>query len=193
MKYEVKEQLLVFNSAMKVEEAEITFTKDEKTSTYSRQRLLRDDAVGVLIYNSENDSIILTRQFRYAIWDKSEPVLEIMAGKISRGEKADNTAIREAEEECGYTINKKNLEFISSVFASPGYTSEKFYLYFASVTNLDKKSEGGGLEQENEYIDVVEMPVKEFVEMAKSYKFEDSKTLITAQWFLLNKIKPKAK
>jgi nudix-type nucleoside diphosphatase (YffH/AdpP family) len=185
---EIISEKLVYQDFLKIEEAQLAHTDSKGNEvTFSRQRLKREDASIALIYNKETDKVILTRQFRYAIADRDgAPVIEIMAGKISSDEDPLEGAIREAEEECGYKIPKNNIRFINSFFASPGYTTEKFYLYYAEVTNADKVSDGGGLEEENEYIEIIEIPSVEFKTMVKNNQFSDSKTCVAGLWFLMN-------
>ena len=184
----ITKQQLVFKGFLKVEEAEIEYRdKNKKLHKYKRERLIREEAVAVFIYNKETGKVILTKQFRFPIADKiKHPVLEIVAGKVSPGEDPMETALRETMEECGYKINKEDLRFIASVFASPGYTSEKFYLYYAEVSNDNKLNEGGGLEDEHEFIEVVEMPIDKFMKLVDEGEIEDSKTLLTALWVKLH-------
>lgn len=186
--HKVKGQKILFKSYITIEEGTLEYEqKKGKISTYTRERVKRDNASCVLIHNTDRNSIILTRQFRYAIHDIAKgPILEVMAGKVPKGEDPLEGAIREAEEECGYRIRKENIRFINSVFASPGYTTEKLFIYYARVTDADKVSDGGGLEEENEYIEVVELPLAAFLEMASKGQLEDSKTFIAALWLKLN-------
>jgi nudix-type nucleoside diphosphatase (YffH/AdpP family) len=185
----IKEKREIFRSFLVIEEGIIENKNSEgKVDTYSREMVRRDNASCVLIFNRDSQKFILTKQFRFAISDKvKEPILEIMAGKFSDNEQPIEAAIREAKEECGYSIQPSNIEFIAELFASPGYTSEKFYLYYSEVQNSDKVSEGGGLENENEYIEVVEIEKDKFLALAKKGKLADSKTLVSALWYLINK------
>jgi nudix-type nucleoside diphosphatase (YffH/AdpP family) len=185
----VKAKREIFKSFIKIEEGIIEYEDNKgQVHTYSRERINRDNASCVLIHNVEKGVFVLTKQFRFAISDfEKEPIIEIMAGKFSVGESPLGAAIRESEEECGYRIKPDNIKLIASVFASPGYTTEKFFIYYATVSNADKVSEGGGLEDENEYIEVLEIPEKEFITMTKEAKFKDSKTHIAAQWFIIHK------
>ena len=171
----------VFDDIITIEKGQIQIKEGHQ---FSRLRLKRQDAVAVFIYNTESNKIVLVRQFRYAIHDKvSEPVFEIMAGKIDGQDSPEETAIREAEEECGYKLKPESMRKVAEFFASPGYTSEKFYLYYAEVTNADRISEGGGLEEENEFIEVVEMNKDEFAFMLKNGGIMDAKTLVAGLYW----------
>lgn len=181
--FKILKEEIIFNDRLIIEKAEIS---DEHNNNFSRLRLKREDASAVLILNTETDKIILTKQFRYAISSKiKEPILEIVAGRIDEGEEPLQTAIREVEEEVGYRIASENIKLLVSCFASPGYSSECFYIYYATVTNANKISEGGGLETENEYISVVEMDSKEFKSLIKTGNIKDAKTYIAGLYLAL--------
>ena len=166
-----------FNKKLIIEEGKISINKKK----VSHERVLREDASAVLVYNAETGKVILTRQFRFAIASKSkEDILEIVAGKIEGGKSPDETAIREVEEETGYRTKKENLKLLLSCFSTPGYSSECFYIYYARVTNADKISEGGGEEKENEFIQVTELGLEEFRSMIQNAEIKDAKTYIAA-------------
>lgn len=168
---------IVFNEKLIIEKGELI----DGEKSFSRYRINRPDASAVLILNKETNKIILTRQFRYAIASKiEEPIYEIVAGKIDKNENPSDAAIRETEEETGYRISMENLTFLIFCFVSPGYTSEKFHLYYAAVTNADKVSEGGGIKSENENIEVIEMDLNDFYNQIDSGKIKDAKTYLAA-------------
>ncbi len=176
----VKKSSIVFDQKLIIEEGIIS----SGTKEYSRLRIKREDASAVLLFNTDSNKIILTKQFRYAIDDKvNNTILEILAGKVDKGETPLEAAIREGEEETGYNIKEKNIQFLVSCFATPGYSSEKFHIYFATVSNSDKTSKGGGLEAENESIELVEMDPEQFISDIKNSKIEDAKTYISGLYF----------
>jgi nudix-type nucleoside diphosphatase (YffH/AdpP family) len=168
---------IVFDDKLIIEKGKIS----DGENTFEKLRINRPDASTVLIYNIESKKIILTRQFRYAIASKSkDPIYEIVAGKIDPDETPLDAAIRETEEEVGYKISPGNIKLLVSCFVSPGYTSERFYVYYATVINADKVSKGGGLKNENEEIEIIEMDRKDFYDLIKNGKIEDSKTYLAA-------------
>jgi GDP-mannose pyrophosphatase NudK len=176
---------IVFEDKLILEKGELA-RKNEK---FDRLRINREDAVAVLIINTDLNAVILTKQFRYAITAKTkEQILEIVAGKTEKGEELLETALREVKEETGYKIKLKNIEFLLSCFSSPGYTSERFFIYYATVTDEDKTSAGGGLEEENEHIETVEIKIPEFIANIKNGSFKDAKTYIAGLHLMLHKI-----
>ena len=179
----VIKQSRIFKEGILVDKAEIK----SKNKKFHRYRVDRPDAVAVIVHNKKEKTITMGKQFRYAIHDRFKGnLLEIPAGKIDKGEKPIKTAVRETYEECGYKLKAKNLKKVAEFFAAPGYTTEKFHLYYVEVKSSDKVNKGGGLEEENEYIETIEMPVKDFINAMKKGKIQDAKTLVAAQWFLLN-------
>jgi nudix-type nucleoside diphosphatase (YffH/AdpP family) len=178
----ILQEKIVFNNKLIIEEAKI---KDEQEKEYTRLRIKRQDASAVLLFNTVTHKIILTRQFRYPIADKvNEYLLEILAGKVDEGESPLNAAIREAEEETGYCIKSENIHFLLSCFASPGYSSERFHLYYATVTPTDLQSKGGGLANENESIQLAEFDREEFKRMIRDGRVQDAKTILAGLYAL---------
>jgi nudix-type nucleoside diphosphatase (YffH/AdpP family) len=172
----ILKEKVVFNNKLIIQEGQIS---DDNNNTFARLYIKRQDASAVLILNTDLNKVILTKQFRYAIASKTEePILEIVAGKIDEGEEPLTAAIREAEEETGYRIKPGNIQLLLSCFASPGYSSERFFIYYATVTSGDRVSKGGGLESENENIEVIEMDINEFKKQIKDRSIEDAKTYI---------------
>ncbi len=183
--FKILKEKIVFNDRFIIKQGKIA---DNSGHEFSRLCLKREDAAAVLIVNTEANTIVLTRQFRYPISGKTkEYILEIVAGKIDTNENPLETAIREAEEETGYRINFQNIKPILSCFSSPGYSSERFFIYFANVSNADKINKGGGLENENEYIEIIEMPIEQFKECIRNRTIEDAKTYIAGLYFLLQR------
>lgn len=178
----IVEEKTVYDNHIVISEAEIINNEGEK---FSRLYVKRQDAAVVLIINTESNTVVLTKQFRCAITSKTkERILEIVAGVVEEHEDPLETAIREAEEESGYKIKPENITPILSCFTSPGLSSERFFLFHATVTNEDKVSKGGGLIQENEYIEVIEMDIEEFKEQIRNRKIEDAKTYIAGLYLM---------
>ncbi|MBC7487062.1 MAG: NUDIX hydrolase [Cytophagaceae bacterium] len=172
----ILQEKIVFNNKLVLEEAQI---QDDQHKEYTRLRVKRQDASAVLLFNITTHKIILTKQFRYPVADQiKEDLLEILAGKVDEGENPLDAAVREAEEETGYRIKKENIRFLLTCFASPGYSSERFHLYFADVTSTDQKSKGGGLATEHESIELVELELNEFKAMIRDGRIQDAKTIL---------------
>lgn len=172
----------VYDGFLPIIKAQITITTtDTETHSYSRERVQRADAVAVLLLNTDTNAILLTKQFRYAVYGRVEGHLpEIPAGKIDGNDTPEETAVREVMEECGIRITDEQLIHLSSFFASPGYTTEKYHLYFAKYSNADRIGKGGGLESENEFIESYEVAVSDFLKMIEQDELPDAKTILAA-------------
>lgn len=177
---------IVFSDSLTLEKGQL---QGEAGNIFSRVRVKRQDASCVLVLNTDSNKIILTKQFRYGAAPKTnEYLLEVVAGKVDEGEEPFATAIRETEEEIGYRVKKDNLSYLVTCFSSPAYTSERYHIYFALVTDADKKSKGGGLATENESIEVVEMEPAAFKEKILTGQFLDAKTYVAGQHVMLKKL-----
>ena len=114
------------------------------TEEFTREVVLRKNAVAILIHDPKNDLLLFTRQFRpgaYANGAKDPWIYEMVAGLIDveKGEDIQSTIQKEVEEEAKITTID-NLELISSYFPSCGSNTEKVFLYYATadLTNVDK-------------------------------------------------------
>jgi nudix-type nucleoside diphosphatase (YffH/AdpP family) len=187
MKIQILSRKEIFNDRLKIESAEISLTKENGDKhVFTRMRLNRQDAVAVLIYHKDKDAFILIRQYRFPAEETHELFLEIPAGKIEDDKDPVLTAVREIEEETGYVIPEENFVFLSACYASPGYSTEKFHLYYAEIDNRTKKKRGGGLEEEGEFIETEEIRAKDFFEGIDNNLPMDAKTLL-AGWIVRKK------
>lgn len=179
-----------YDGYLKIDKAIIEETSDTgETIQYNRFKVTRPDAVAIVIYNEDNDEVVLVRQHRYPIDDRVDgDVLEIVAGKIDGDEDPKYAAIREIKEEVGFEVGKGKIALLNSFFASPGYSSEKIYLFLAFVREEDRVTEGGGVEGEHENIEIETYKAIQFFDMVASGEIVDSKTLIGAQalWHFRN-------
>lgn len=158
------------------------FTVRKVHAAYERFKLTRPDAVTILVFNEETRKVTLVKQFRYPIIHHTpENILEAVAGKIDEGESPKQAAVRELLEEVGYRIEEDRLSNPIQIFSSPGYSTERIFIFLAVVKNEDRDANyGGGLETEHENIEIVEMDINEFIHKVQSNEIQDSKTIIAA-------------
>lgn len=144
----------------------------------------RGDSVGVLIYVQDEDSFILVRQFRFAVYETGAAgwLDEIVAG-ILDDESPVDCAFRECVEEAGYEIDE--FEYISTVFLSPGASTERMHLYIGYCQSGNRKFKGGGLPEEHEDIQVIKIKRDELYLKMRNGELVDGKTILTLQHFIL--------
>ncbi|MCG3120243.1 MAG: ADP-ribose pyrophosphatase [bacterium] len=138
----------------------------------------RGDAVAVVLFNRQNNKLVLIEQFRYPVYralkKKNGWLCELVAGVVEKGETPKEVVAREVMEEAGYRI--KNVKLLSTVFPSPGGMSERVYIYYAEIAG--RENAGGGLLSEHEDIRVLEWPVRKVYALLKKGRIEDGKTII---------------
>jgi len=183
-KVSIEQKRYILEDIFKVEEAHLRHEKfnGEMSGVVRRISLERGDSVAVIIFNLTTDRIILVSQFRYPSYKNGHGWLtEVIAGIIDPGEKPEESAKREVQEETGLSISK--LEHISTFFPSPGGSSERIHLFYSEVSGENAKYKGtGGLVSEGEDIKAVELTLKDALGKVKSGEIMDAKTIIGIYW-----------
>ncbi len=158
---------------------------DGRWVTEQRETYDRGNGATLLLYDAERRTVLLTRQFRYPVYVNGHPdglLLEAAAGLLD--DDAPEVAVRrEAEEELGVSVGE--LEHVFDVFMSPGSVTERLHFYAAPYRPADRTGAGGGLEEEGEDIEVVELPFDEALEMVDDGRIADAKTVMLLQWAAL--------
>ncbi|WP_326983802.1 GDP-mannose pyrophosphatase NudK [Chryseobacterium sp. MYb264] len=162
----------------------ITFNiekKDGTTETQSREAYDRGNGAVILLYNTDSKQVILTRQFRlptYINGNTSGMLIEACAGLLDN-DNPEDCIKRETEEETGYKISK--VEKIFEAYMSPGSVTEILHFFIAEYSNDMKIADGGGLEDEGENIEVLELSFEEALKMIDSGEIKDAKTIMLIQ------------
>lgn len=144
--------------------------------TFEREIEHHGRAACVLPYDPERKTALLINLPRApVIWAGGPPeLLEAPAGMVEN-EDPEETAIREAMEECGVVLRR--LEPVGSPFSCPGVSSERVDLFLAAYASADRTGPGGGVAGENEHIDVQEVPLGVLWTWVEQRKIEDLKSL----------------
>lgn len=150
-----------------------------------REVLIRQPAVGVLLFDPVLEEFVLIEQIRIgALEDPVSPwLLEVVAGLVEEGELESEVAARESLEEAGCSVEK--LIPIQSYWVSPGGTNESVSLYLG-VVDATKALEIGGLDTEQEDIKIHRVHTDSAKEMLQKGEINNAMTLICLQWFFLN-------
>lgn len=145
--------------------------------TSSRELVKHPGAVAIIAI-TEDHKLVTVEQYRKAL---GRSIVEIPAGKIEQGESPENTALRELEEETGYTAS--NLHFIQRFATSPGFADEIIYMYVAQGL---KKVESQSSLDEDEFVEVKEITLHEAEQLIESEEIYDAKTAFAIQWWRLH-------
>ncbi|MBP6672295.1 MAG: GDP-mannose pyrophosphatase NudK [Bacteroidetes bacterium] len=165
------------------------FTKnDGSTHTQSREVYDRGNGATILLYNKEKRTVILTRQFRLPTFvngNASGMLIESCAGLLDE-DNAEECIKRETEEETGYQVS--HVQKVFEAYMSPGSVTEILHFFIAEYSDAMKVGSGGGLDHEQENIEVMEVPFQEAVEMMKNGEIRDGKTIMLIQHIQLQGI-----
>ncbi|SMC31595.1 GDP-mannose pyrophosphatase NudK [Chryseobacterium sp. YR221] len=169
----------------------VTYTilkKDGTIETQSREAYDRGNGAVILLYNTSSHTVILTRQFRlptYINGNSTGMLIEACAGLLDN-DNPEDCIKRETEEETGYKISK--VEKIFQAYMSPGSVTEILYFFIAEYSNEMKIADGGGLEEEGENIEVLELPFEKALQMVDSGEINDAKTIMLLQHLRIKSI-----
>src|SRR5262249_49131404 len=142
---EIIQRREVFKKFFRIEEVTLRHELFNGSMSPEITRLILDrgDSVALLLYDRENQLVILGEQFRLPTYDNGPGwLVEIPAGVLERGENAEDCARREAMEETGYSV--KSLRPIARVYLSPGGSSERIHIFYGEVSIKDRTGSGGG-------------------------------------------------
>lgn len=160
--------------------------KDGTWETQSREAYDRGNGATILLFNKDAKTVILTRQFRlptYVNGNETGMMIETCAGLLDK-DNAEECIRRETEEETGYKIS--SVEKVFEVYMSPGSVTEIVYFFVAEYSKAMKVNEGGGMEEEQENIEVLELDFKEAYQMIASGEIKDAKTIMLLQHAKIN-------
>lgn len=169
----------------------VTFTvrkKDGTTEIQSREAYDRGNGAVILLYNKISNTVILTRQFRlptYINGNTSGMLIEACAGLLDN-DNPEDCIKRETEEETGYKISK--VEKVFEAYMSPGSVTEILYFFIAEYSSDMKINDGGGLEEEGEQIEVLELSFNEALTMIDTGEIKDAKTIMLLQHLRIKEI-----
>lgn len=170
----------------------------QMTTAITRISFERGDSVGVLLYDPQDDAVILVRQFRYPVYAGLEPaqrdgdgvwqawILEVVAGVKDNDLSVTEVANKELLEEAGYRI-AGDLQPIAAFYVSPGGSSEHIHLFLGEVDRSHLVALGGGVIAEGEDTQIVIVPQAEALAMIARGEIRDAKTIIALQHLALRK------
>ncbi|HEY2720427.1 MAG TPA: GDP-mannose pyrophosphatase NudK [Chitinophagaceae bacterium] len=160
--------------------------KNGERLTQTREAYDRGNGATILLYNRENKTVILTRQFRlpsFVNGNENGMLIEACAGLLDR-DNPEDCIRRETEEETGYKI--RDVRKIFEAYMSPGSVTEILYFFVAEYLPSMKVNDGGGVEHEEENIEVLEISFDGAMQMIDSGEIRDAKTIMLLQYAKLH-------
>lgn len=134
---------------------------------YSKREIVEHSGGVAVVALTDQGNIVMVKQFRKALEDY---LLELPAGKLEYGEDPLECAKRELKEETGYEAS--NLELLGELYSSPGFSTEKIYIYFSK-----ELKKGTQQLDEGEYLEVEEISEEKLMDMITTFELKDSKSV----------------
>ena len=162
--------------------------ENQPIETHIRETYDRGNGAAILLYNKTNQTVILTRQFRlptYLNENQTGMMIEACAGMLD-ADNPEDCILRETEEETGYKI--KEVHKIFEAYMSPGAVTEILHFFVGEYAKEMKITEGGGLDHEQENIEVLEIPFEKALQMIPSGEIKDAKTIMLLQYAKINNL-----
>ena len=160
----IKTEKIYDGRIINVQIDEVQLPNGRKTN---RELVKHPGAVAVIPITKDN-KIVLVEQYRKPL-EKS--IIEIPAGKVEKGEQPELTALRELEEETGYTA--RELSFVTSFYTSPGFADELMQIF---ITDELEQLESPAEKDEDEFIEVLELTLDEAKQLVEEERIHDAKT-----------------
>ena len=153
--------------------------------TQARETYDRGNAATLLPYNLAQCTVVLVRQFRYAAYVSGydDLMIEAAAGVLD-GESPEVRIRAEAEEETGYRLGA--IRKVFEAFMSPGALTERMHFFVAEYEPSMQVGSGGGLADEGEDIEVLELSIDQALAMIADGSIADAKTIMLLQYAALN-------
>ena len=158
---------------------------DGAWQTQHRESYDRGNGATLLPYNLKRRTVVLVRQFRYPAYVNGydDLLIETAAGLLD--DASPEARIRaEAEEETGYRLHEVRKVF--EAFTSPGAVTEKLHFFVAEYEPSMRVGDGGGIADEGEEIEVLEISIDEALAMIGDGRIVDAKTIMLLQYAALN-------
>jgi GDP-mannose pyrophosphatase NudK len=162
--------------------------KDKTWETQIREAYDRGNGATILLFNKTTKMVLLTRQFRMPTFlngNETGMMIEACAGLLDK-DNAEDCIRKETEEETGYSV--KEVQKIFEIYMSPGSVTEIVYFFIGEYSKDMKINEGGGVDEEQENIEVMELPFEKAYAMIASGEIKDAKTILLLQYAKINNL-----
>lgn len=159
---------------------------DGRTESQIREVYDRGNGATILLFNKKAQTVLLIRQLRLPTYFNGNPggmLIESCAGLLD-AEDAETGIRRETEEETGYRV--QDIKHVFKLYMSPGSVTETIDFFVAEYSDAMRTGSGGGVDHEQENIELVELDFKKALHMVETGEICDAKTVILLQYAQLN-------
>ena len=169
----------------------ITYSYEKSDGTemeQARETYDRGNGATILLYNKTLKTVILTRQFRLPTFvngNETGMLIEACAGLLDKDD-PENCIRRETEEETGYRVT--DVRKIFEAYMSPGSVTEILYFFIAEYSKNMKVNDGGGVDHEEENIEVMELDFMKALDMVNKGEIRDAKTIMLLQYMEIHRV-----
>ena len=161
----------------------VTFEQNGKNKSWEAVR--SHDSVAILLYHEETDAFLLVKQFRIPVYlnDSSKTfTYELCAGLIDKDKSIEEIVVEEIDEECGYSVDIKDIKRVTSFYTNVGISGGCQYLYYAKINESMKIHDGGGINDEQ--IELYFLPTDEIDDFIFDEKDRKSTRLNSSHEFV---------
>src|SRR5471030_583748 len=153
----------------------------------SRETYDRGNGATILLFNREQQTVVLTRQFRLPAFVNGHDgmMIEAAAGLLDNATPEERIRA-EAEEETGYRVD--NVQKVFEAYMSPGSVTEKLHFFIAEYDASTRVGHGGGVEAEGEDLEVIELTLDDALNAVRRGEIVDAKTIMLLQFVALNPV-----
>ncbi len=164
----MKPEVISTKSIYKGKIFDVSLAEIREGETEYKREIVSHKGSAVIVPVFQDKTIALVKQYRHAA---GKYLLEIPAGSLDGDENPETGARRELEEEIGVTA--KSIEKLTEFYVSPGFLSEKMFVYLATdLTETQQNLE------EDELIEIEKITFEQAFEKIKNGEIEDAKTML---------------
>ena len=171
--------------------SKVTYTytlPDGTVQLQEREVYNRGNGAVILLYNKIRKTVVLTRQLRIPTWfnqNQDGMMIEACAGLLDEND-PEACIRRETQEETGFVLNE--VRKVMESYMSPASVTEILHFFVGEYSEAKRVSKGGGLETEQENIEVLEYPFETALLMVVNGEIKDAKTIMLLQYALINNL-----
>ncbi|PHK17215.1 GDP-mannose pyrophosphatase, partial [Nostoc linckia z15] len=161
---------------------------DGTVQLQEREVYNRGNGAVILLYNKIRKTVVLTRQLRIPTWfnqNQDGMMIEACAGLLDEND-PEACIRRETQEETGFVLNE--VRKVMESYMSPASVTEILHFFVGEYSEAKRVSKGGGLETEQENIEVLEYPFETALLMVVNGEIKDAKTIMLLQYALINNL-----